>query len=111
MLAHTGVVVNKPGAAAITQREREVLTLVAEHLTNAEIAADLCLSVRTVESHVSSMMRKTQVSDRRALARQARGVLDRGQLVATVGRRTRPASWDAVRSVLPWRRPWPSIGW
>ena len=76
MLAHTGVVVNKPGSAAITQREREVLTLVAEHLTNAEIAADLCLSVRTVESHVSSMMRKTQVSDRRALARQARDVLD-----------------------------------
>ena len=61
--------------AAITAREREVWSLVARHLTNAEIAAELCLSVRTVESHVSSLIRKRQVSDRRGLARQADGAL------------------------------------
>ncbi len=48
-----------------------MLSLIEAHLTNSQIADELCLSVRTVESHVSSLMRKLQVSDRRSLARQA----------------------------------------
>ena len=55
----------------ITSREREVWSLVAAHLTNREIAERLYLSVRTVESHVSSLIQKLQVADRRALARHA----------------------------------------
>ena len=55
----------------VTDRERDVLVLVAGHLTNLEIAERLSLSVRTVESHVSSVIRKLGVSDRRALARRA----------------------------------------
>ena len=55
----------------VTDRERDVLVLVAGHLTNLEIAERLSLSVRTVESHVSSVIRKLAVSDRRALARRA----------------------------------------
>jgi predicted ATPase/DNA-binding CsgD family transcriptional regulator len=55
--------------AGITRREREVWSLVAAHLTNQEIADRLHLSVRTVESHVSSLIGKLQLADRRALAR------------------------------------------
>ncbi|MEU8354472.1 LuxR C-terminal-related transcriptional regulator [Nonomuraea sp. NPDC048882] len=55
----------------ISPREAEVLELVGAHLSNAEIAARLCISVRTVESHVSSLLRKLEAPDRRALAQRA----------------------------------------
>jgi len=55
----------------ISAREADVLALVGEHLSNAEIAARLFISVRTVESHVSSMLRKLGAPDRRALAQRA----------------------------------------
>jgi predicted ATPase/DNA-binding CsgD family transcriptional regulator len=54
--------------AGVSDREAEVLELIGEHLTNAEIAARLYISVRTVESHVSSLLRKLEQPDRRALA-------------------------------------------
>ena len=57
-----------------------MLAALAEHLTNAEIAARLFISVRTVESHVSSLLRKYRVSDRRALGtvfQQAAGTAPR----------------------------------
>jgi predicted ATPase/DNA-binding CsgD family transcriptional regulator len=57
--------------AEISPRERDVLALLGEHLTNAEIAQQLHLSVRTVESHVSSLLRKLGADDRRALAARA----------------------------------------
>ncbi len=59
----------------MSAREAEVLAAVAEHLTNAEIAARLFISVRTVESHVSSLLRKLEVADRRQLAQAAEGFL------------------------------------
>jgi predicted ATPase/DNA-binding CsgD family transcriptional regulator/predicted enzyme related to lactoylglutathione lyase len=58
-------------AAGISAREAEVLTLVAQHLSNAEIGARLFISVRTVETHVSSLLRKLGVPDRRGLAQLA----------------------------------------
>lgn len=55
----------------ISAREADVLGLLGEHLSNAEMAARLFISVRTVESHVSSLLRKLEVPDRRALSRHA----------------------------------------
>ena len=66
--------------AAVSAREAEVLAAVSDHLTNAEIAARLFISVRTVESHVSSLLRKLQLNDRRALAAAARAVLASGDV-------------------------------
>jgi predicted ATPase/DNA-binding CsgD family transcriptional regulator len=60
----------------LTAREAEVLALVARHLTNAQIADELVISPRTVESHVSAMLRKLQLPDRRSLARHAETRLD-----------------------------------
>jgi predicted ATPase/DNA-binding CsgD family transcriptional regulator len=54
--------------AGISAREAEILSLVGERRSNAEIGAQLYISVRTVETHVSSLLRKLGVPDRRALA-------------------------------------------
>ena len=58
--------------AGVSEREAEVLGLLAHRATNAEIAARLHVSVRTVESHVSSLLRKLGASDRRELGELAR---------------------------------------
>src|SRR5436305_15316611 len=60
-----------PAGVGVSAREAEVLAALAEHLTNAAIADRLFISVRTVESHVSSLLRKLGVGDRRALAAAA----------------------------------------
>jgi len=57
----------RPSSPA-SPREAEVLTLLGAHLSNAEIAGQLHISVRTVENHVSSLLRKYGVAGRRALA-------------------------------------------
>jgi len=51
-------------ARGVTAREAEVLRLLGEGLSNAEIAAKLYLSVRTVETHVSSLLAKLQARSR-----------------------------------------------
>jgi predicted ATPase/DNA-binding CsgD family transcriptional regulator len=53
----------------VTAREAEVLDLISRHLTNAQIADALFISTRTVESHVSALLRKLELPDRRSLAR------------------------------------------
>lgn len=54
--------------AQVSDREAEVLAAVGAHLSNAQIASKLFISVRTVEGHVSSLLRKYGVADRRELA-------------------------------------------
>jgi len=55
----------------LTARERDVMRLIARGYTYKEVAAELYLSVKTVETHVSSVLRKLQLSNRRELARWA----------------------------------------
>ncbi len=55
----------------VTRKEAEVLAALGEHLTNAEIASRMYVSERTVESHVSSLLRKFQVANRHELVRVA----------------------------------------
>ncbi len=56
----------------LTEREREVLILIARGLGNAEISAELFLSLKTVQNHVSNIFRKLQVADRVQAAIRAR---------------------------------------
>jgi DNA-binding NarL/FixJ family response regulator len=58
-------------APSLTQREREVLDLLTEGLSNIQIGDRLHLSPRTVEKHVSSLFRKTESNNRAELVRFA----------------------------------------
>jgi DNA-binding NarL/FixJ family response regulator len=60
-----------PELDALTQREREVLRLIARGYAYKEIAKELFISVKTVETHVSSVLRKLQLSNRYELTRWA----------------------------------------
>ncbi len=57
----------------LTARERDVLRLIARGYAYKEVAKELFISVKTVETHVSSVLRKLQLSNRRELARWAAG--------------------------------------
>ena len=54
---------------SLSQRELGVLRLVAEFKTDQQIADELCISVRTVNAHVASILAKIGVDDRREAAR------------------------------------------
>lgn len=56
---------------ALTEREREVLQLIARGYTYRETGEELYISVKTVESHVSNVLRKLQLSNRNELTRWA----------------------------------------
>lgn len=59
-------------ALGVTSREMDVLALVSEGATNAQVADRLFLSPRTVETHVASLLAKTGASSREELRRRAR---------------------------------------
>jgi DNA-binding NarL/FixJ family response regulator len=63
----------------LTQREREILKLIAEGYKNKEIADDLCISVKTVEKHRANLMEKLSLHNVQALTAYAieRGLVSR----------------------------------
>jgi DNA-binding NarL/FixJ family response regulator len=70
-------VIRDPELDQLTAREREVLRLIARGYTYQEIARRLEISVKTVETHVSAVLRKLQLSSRHELTRWAgdRGIV------------------------------------
>lgn len=59
-----GATPSTPAFPSLTEREREVLDLVAQGKGNATIAHELMISLKTVRNHVSNILTKLQVSDR-----------------------------------------------
>jgi predicted ATPase/DNA-binding CsgD family transcriptional regulator len=69
----------KPGPRTpLTRRELEIATLIADDLTNREIARRLSLSERTVQTHVTNMLNKLGLRSRAQVARWLAGVDDAG---------------------------------
>jgi DNA-binding NarL/FixJ family response regulator len=60
--------------ADLTEREAQVLALIADGRSNAEIAREIGISVKTVQNHVSHVLAKLQVSDRTQAALRMRGL-------------------------------------
>ena len=60
-----------PELDQLSPREREVLRLIARGYAYKEVAGELSISVKTVESHVSAVLRKLQLSSRHQLTRWA----------------------------------------
>jgi DNA-binding NarL/FixJ family response regulator len=58
------------GVAALSGREHEIADLVSEGRTNRQIAAELYLSEKTIENHMSRIFSKLDVSSRAQVARQ-----------------------------------------
>jgi DNA-binding NarL/FixJ family response regulator len=71
------------GVETLTERELEVARLVVDRKTNPEIAAELFLSQKTVETHLSNIFNKLGVASRVALAR----AIERSELAPSAGRR------------------------
>ena len=62
---------SKPQETLLTNIEKNVLELIFNEYTNEKIAKELFISRRTVESHVTSIFRKLNVSSRIGVVRQA----------------------------------------
>lgn len=60
-----------PDLDRLTEREREVMRLIARGYAYREVAGELFISIKTVETHVSSVLRKLQLSSRHELTRWA----------------------------------------
>ncbi|TCO42450.1 DNA-binding NarL/FixJ family response regulator [Kribbella antiqua] len=65
---------NRGVAATLTDRESQVLALIAQGRSNTDIARELGLSLKTVQNHVSNVLSKLQVSDRTQAALLMRGL-------------------------------------
>jgi DNA-binding NarL/FixJ family response regulator len=68
----------RKAAETLTSREREVLQLIAEGNTNKQIAAELCISIKTVEKHRQQVMDRLNIHDIAGLTRYAiaKGIIE-----------------------------------
>lgn len=66
-----GISARRNGSQSVTPRQKEILRLVAQGLTNREVAEHLGISVRTVEVHRFNLMRRLRVRNVAQLLRQA----------------------------------------
>lgn len=71
LFLRSGVHRDDPDTGALTPREREILQLLAEGRSNKKIASMLNISIKTVETHRSTIMRKIRVSSITELVRYA----------------------------------------
>ena len=55
----------------LTRREKEILRLIVSGMTNKQIAEDLCISAKTVDTHRTRMMKKINVNNTASLVRFA----------------------------------------
>lgn len=95
---------------SLTDREREVLELVAAGKGNATIAHELMISLKTVRNHVSNIFAKLQISDRSAAIVKAREAgmgrpegglsADRGFVTRSSARDRRRFAWREVETVV-----------
>ncbi len=69
-----GRLLERPVGGELTPRESEVLALLAKGASNAEIARELDLTLKTVQNHVSRVLAKLQVRDRTQAALRMRGL-------------------------------------
>jgi DNA-binding NarL/FixJ family response regulator len=60
---------DQTGVASLTEREHQIADLIVDRKTNAEIASDLFLSKKTIETHVRNMFRKLDATSRAEIAR------------------------------------------
>lgn len=81
----------------MTDREAEILSLAASDLRDREIASVLCISIRTVQQHIASMLRKADVRGRGGLIAYcyAIGILD--------GPHVWPPHWSGRRCLITGR--------
>ncbi len=90
----------------VTRRERDVLDAIAERLTNAEIADRFSVSERTIETHVTALLRKLEVTNRVELAHLAHGLEQAAQppeipaMLLRSARRSRCIGRDDERTTL-----------
>ena len=78
LMRHVSSQAQQPVRSRLTARELEALDLLANGMTNKEIAAELVITVRTVKFHVSSILRKLEAGNRTEAVRIAaeRGIID-----------------------------------
>src|SRR5262249_28616315 len=83
----------------LTEREREIFRMAADCRTSPEIARELCLARKTVDTHLNKINRKLGLHDRASLIRLAYGI----GLVHSI-RRPRPPAPNGIGAPLPSRR-------